>query len=34
VLRQTGLISSGSARALADLGAIFSGPTPSIADFY
>ena len=34
VLRQAGLIGSGSARALSDLGAIFSGPTPSIADFY
>jgi predicted acetyltransferase len=34
VLRQTGLISGGSARGLADLAAIFSGPTPSIADFY
>lgn len=34
VLRQTGLIGSGSDRALGDLGAIFSGPTPSIADFY
>lgn len=34
VLRQAGLISSGSTRALADLGAIFSGPAPSIADFY
>lgn len=34
VLRQSGLISSGSARGLADLGAAFAGPTPSIADFY
>lgn len=34
VLRQAGAVSAGSARALEDLGAIFSGPTPSIADFY
>jgi len=34
VLRQSGLIASGTPRALADLAAIFSGPTPSIADFY
>ncbi|HVF31985.1 MAG TPA: GNAT family N-acetyltransferase [Acidimicrobiales bacterium] len=35
VLRQAGLIAPGaSVRALADLAAVFSGPTPSIADFY
>jgi predicted acetyltransferase len=34
VLRRTGLISGGSERALRDLAAVFSGPTPSIADFY
>lgn len=33
-LRQNGLISSGSASDLADLTAMFAGPTPSIADFY
>ena len=33
-LRQTGSITSGSSRSLSDLTAAFSGPTPSIADFY
>lgn len=33
-LRQAGLLTGGDARALSDLTAIFSGPTPSIADFY
>ena len=33
-LRQAGLLTGGDARALSDLTAAFSGPTPSIADFY
>lgn len=33
-LRQAGLLVGGDARALSDLTAAFSGPTPSIADFY
>ena len=33
-LRQTGLLTGGDARALSDLTAAFSGPTPSIVDFY
>ena len=34
VLRRAGAIGAGSPRALADLAAVFSRPTPSIADFY
>ena len=34
LLRQAGLIRGGTDRALSDLAATFSGPTPSIADFY
>ena len=33
-LRHTGLLRGGDGRALADLTAAFSGPTPTIADFY
>lgn len=33
-LRQAGLLTGGGARAWSDLTAAFSGPTPSIADFY
>jgi predicted acetyltransferase len=33
-LRQSGLIASGSARALSALSAAFAGPTPWIVDFY
>jgi len=33
-LRENGLITSGDHSDLADLSAVFAGPTPSIADFY
>jgi predicted acetyltransferase len=33
-LRQAGMLTGGDARALSDLTAAFSGPTPSIVDFY
>jgi predicted acetyltransferase len=33
-LRQTGLLAGGDARSDSDLTAAFSGPTPTIADFY